>query len=63
MDNGACHIVKIYDVMGRVVFNYQFSTVNSQLKIDISIFPAGGYFIQIQTETGTVTRKIIKSER
>jgi uncharacterized protein YjdB len=51
MDNGACPIVEIYDVMGRRVNNCQLSTVNSQLKIDVSILPTGVYFIRIGNKT------------
>jgi hypothetical protein len=58
-DNEICDI-KIFDVMGRIVF--QLSTLNSQLstQIDISIFPAGVYFIRITTEEGIITKKIVK---
>ena len=52
--------VAIYDVMGRMFNNFQFSTFNSQLKINLSPLPSGIYFIQIQTEKGVATVKIIK---
>jgi hypothetical protein len=52
---------EIYDVMGKSVYK-QLSTFNSQLstQINVSHLPAGVYFVRITTETGVVTRKIIK---
>jgi hypothetical protein len=32
----------------------------SEIAINISSFPPGMYFIRIQTENGTVTKKVIK---
>ena len=55
-NKGACSLVEIYDVMGRSVNNCQLSIVNSQLKIDVSILPAGIYFIRI----GNKTAKFVK---
>ena len=62
IDNGELTIesVKIYDIMGRIVFNSQFSTLNSQLKIDVSHLPVGVYFMRITTANGTVTKKFSK---
>ena len=62
IDNGELTIenVKIYDIMGRIVFNSQFSTLNSQLKIDVFHLPDGVYFVKITTETNVITRRIIK---
>jgi hypothetical protein len=57
MENGEWRIdsVEIYDMMGK---KQQFSLSNSQLSIEH--LPANIYFVRIQTETGLVTRKIIK---
>jgi hypothetical protein len=63
--------IEVFDVMGKHVqslrFNVQDSglnlkpeTLNCETVIDISQFPAGVYFIRIQTETGVVTRKVVK---
>jgi len=52
--------VVIYDVLGKK----QLSIVNCQLsfvKIDISHLSNGIYFIKIETENGTVNKKIIKN--
>ena len=63
MDNGQWTIenVEILDLMGKTLNNCQLSTINCQLKIDISHLPTGMYFIRIKTETGVVTKKIIKN--
>ena len=52
--------VEIFDLMGKALNNCQLSTVNCQLKIDISHLPSGIYFIRIQTNKETVTQKIVK---
>ena len=48
IDNGELTIktIEIYDVVGQKV-NYQISTINEQLMIDISPLPAGIYFLKI----------------
>jgi subtilisin family serine protease len=62
IDNGQWTIenVEIFDLMGKTLNNCQLSTVNCQLKIDISHLPSGVYFIRIQTDKETVTRKVVK---
>ena len=51
--------VEVYNITGqKIIFNFQLSTFNS---FDISHLPSGIYFLRIQTENGTVTRKIIKN--
>jgi len=54
MDN-----VQIYDIFGKqhLILHSQFSILNS---IDISHLPAGTYFVQITTEKGVVTKKVVK---
>ena len=42
--------VEIYDVMGRALNNFQFSTFNSQLKVDVSALPVGIYTLRILSE-------------
>jgi len=60
IDNGELKIesVRIYDVFGKQLstFNFQFSTN----PVDVSHLPAGTYFVQIKTEKGIVTKKIVK---
>jgi hypothetical protein len=50
--------VEIFDVMG----NSYGLTVLPSYGLDISHLPSGIYFLRITTETGVVTRKVIKSE-
>ncbi|MCL2041407.1 MAG: glycine-rich protein [Bacteroidales bacterium] len=51
------HNVDVFDIMGRE----QLSTFNFQLStLDLSLLPPGVYFVRIQTETGVVTRKVVK---
>jgi len=60
IENGELKIenVEIYNVVGqKVIFNFQLSTFNS---IDVSHLPTGIYFLRIQTEKGTVTKKMMK---
>ena len=59
IDNGELTMdnVKIYDIIGKVIDNYQLSIVNSQLIIDVSHLPAGMYFLKINNEI----LKIIKN--
>jgi len=62
IENGELKIenVEIYDVYGRrqkIILNSQFSILNS---IDISHLSAGIYFIQIETEKETITKKVVK---
>jgi len=61
IENGELKIenIEIYNITGqKITFNFQLSTFNS---IDISDLPTGIYFLRIQTENGTVVRKVIKN--
>ena len=42
--------VKIYDIIGRTLTNYQFSIINSQLIIDVSHLHNGMYFLKIDNK-------------
>jgi len=57
--------VEVFDVMGRQVqrfeFNVSSSNPNPQTEINISVLPTGVYFIRIQTEDGTVTKKVVRN--
>jgi hypothetical protein len=50
--------IEIFDVYGRTVSNLKPKISN--LKIDISDFPAGIYFVKITTNSGVFTKKIVK---
>ena len=51
--------VEIYDIMGRKFFEDK-ENLTVLRSYDLTFFPSGVYFLRIQTETGTVTKKIIK---
>jgi hypothetical protein len=50
--------IEVFDIFGRTVGTNR--CVRPETTIDISHLPSGIYFIRIQTETGTVTKKIVK---
>jgi len=53
--------VEIFDVYGRKVYEDSNSCGLTVLRsYDLTVFPAGIYFLKITTETGIVTKKIIK---
>jgi autotransporter-associated beta strand protein len=54
MEYGICDI-EIFDIMGKKVSHLTISH-----PISISHLPAGMYFLRIQTETGIITKKIVK---
>ena len=49
--------VEILDILGRVLDNFQFSTLNSQLNIDVSHLASGAYFLKVDNKVV----KIIKN--
>jgi hypothetical protein len=57
IENGALKIqqISIFNLLGRNVLN------TKQTTLDISHLPAGIYFVQIKTEKGVVTKKIVKN--
>ena len=62
IDNGQLTIksVELFDVYGRKLFlrSYGLTVLRSY---DLTLFPAGLYFLKITTETGMVTKKIVKN--
>jgi len=64
IENGELRIkgVELYDVFGRKVYednnSYGLTILRSY---DLTPFPAGVYFLKITTETGIVSKKIIKN--
>jgi Secretion system C-terminal sorting domain len=50
--------VKMYDMFGKLIYTSKANIGES--KIDISNYPSGIYLIQVETENGSVTKKIIK---
>jgi hypothetical protein len=49
IDNGQWTIadVRIYDMMGKIINNYQLSIVNSQLTLNVSSLAAGIYYLRV----------------
>jgi subtilisin family serine protease len=62
IENGGLRIgnVEVFDVFGKKI-NSKFKIQNSKFVIDISHLESGIYFIKIQTDQTTITRKIIKN--
>jgi len=69
INNGQLTIksVEIYDVFGRKLLEekenltgLQFGKLTASRSYDLTVFPAGIYFLKITTETGMVTKKVIK---
>jgi hypothetical protein len=53
---------KIFTIGGQLLMqNVNTSTINDALKVDISSFSAGIYFIRINTDVGNKTFKVIKN--
>jgi hypothetical protein len=63
INNGKLTIknVEIYDLTSREVYteNHYTLNANSEIKIDVSKFPAGIYVVQIQTADFSVTKKLV----
>jgi len=60
-NNASLQSVEIYDVMGKKISSNHLITTSSHHLIDITLFPAGVYFLKITTESGIVTKKVIKN--
>jgi hypothetical protein len=60
IDNGELTIenVEIFDVLGRLC--HVETRHATSLQLDISHLPSGIYFVKIKTETGIITKKIVK---
>jgi len=55
--NGDLQHVRLMNSVGQVIFDQQMNSSNMQ--INVGSYNAGVYFIQIETEVGTTTQKII----
>ena len=62
IENGEWRIenVEVFDIYGKKLLSNHLIPSSSNQQINISELPAGVYFLRIQTETGTVTQKVIK---
>jgi hypothetical protein len=55
----AINSIKVFNILGEQIYSSPF--LNNRLsKIDCTLFPPGIYFVQVQTETGSITQKLIK---
>lgn len=50
--------IDISDIQGRKLFSREFN--KNEVEIDISLLPAGNYFVRISTDNGIYRKKIIK---
>jgi hypothetical protein len=59
IENGELKInnVELFDLTGKIIFNFQFSTINS---INVSALPQGIYLVKITTDKRIITKKIVK---
>ncbi len=51
--------VQLYDAMGRLVYTEAFQTNQNRLKLDVSTFSRGTYFLKIVADQKEVTKKVI----
>jgi hypothetical protein len=55
--------INVFDLHGRTLRHLQFNEMNSgesSINIDFTALPAGVYYCQVQTESYTISKKIIK---
>ena len=52
------HSIKLSSLTGRIVYNQDFT--GNAMRIDLSSFPRGIYFITVETESIVETRRVIK---
>jgi surface protein len=57
---GVGSTIKVFDVFGKTVFEKRIKNQDTSLKIDVSRFASGIYFVKVTTDTGTVVKKFIK---
>jgi subtilisin-like proprotein convertase family protein/PKD repeat protein len=50
--------IKVYDIVGQII--YETETHSSKTIVNLATQKAGLYFVQVTTETGTVTHKVVK---
>jgi hypothetical protein len=51
-------ILIVRDLTGRTIFSNTISS-DQQYIIDLSAYPGGYYFVQLTSDAGTMTRKVI----
>lgn len=52
--------VKIYDISGKFITEINSEFTSNDLQIDLTAYSAGVYFLAIETEAGTVKKRVVK---
>ncbi|HNM25723.1 MAG TPA: T9SS type A sorting domain-containing protein, partial [Saprospiraceae bacterium] len=52
--------ISLHDEAGRQIFLQTQQSLHLNLPIDLHVLPAGTYWLAVKTETGTLTRKVVK---
>ncbi len=52
--------IRVYNLLGRLMVNEQDKPITNMHKIDVSSLETGVYFVRINSENGTVTKRFIK---
>ena len=60
-DNGTVQKVEVYNSIGQVIFSSNTEN-QSELKLDVSTYESGMYFIKLETKTETITSKLMVIE-
>ena len=50
---------KVIDVAGKIISTQDHGKINASIEMNLSDVPSGIYFVEIQTEEATVTRRIL----
>ena len=52
--------VRVFDISGKLLIFHADAFIANNYTLDVSALPAGAYFIRLNTEAGTVTKKLLK---
>ncbi len=52
--------VRVFDITGKLLIYEADAFSSNSYALDVSSLPAGTYFVRLNTETGTVTKKLLK---
>ena len=59
LNNDVIEAIKIYDLLGNLLFNFNYDKVN-KAQIDIFLLDNGIYFLEIVSNNNRIIKKIIK---
>ena len=57
---GSTGDVRVYDTSGKLVIYKKDKTLNTSETMDVSTLQSGMYYVRINTENGTATKKMLK---